>query len=374
LKKKKIEPIFALGSKGVFDPEVVGTDWEEPQELTVIGFMQRKVTYEGVDYKWEEYLLYKPRMPFYWLIHNEGHWNFGQSVPAGEVNAGPRGASYAGRNFKIYDMGEPEVNYVLGEFYWEVNVGEKVKSADYINPPDMLSRETNQNPSAIPKSEGSKRDKKNREINYTVSRYVSTEEIEKAFGAKDLERPHTVAPNQPYPHKPIYKTWGKLFLAAMLLVVIVLGTSRRALVSSTTKQLQPADPKVINTAPFQIRGGDNIAINVHATQWVHVAGKFIDDKGQPAANSDFGVYTGETVYLSSLPSGTYHLQYNVSWQNYASASPSFTVQVRQDVPHFSHIFWLGMGIMALPFCILIHHWIFDARRWSNSDFSPYNSE
>ena len=84
LKKKKIEPIIPLGSKGTFDPEIVGADWwEEPQELTVIGWMVRKVTYEGIDYTWHEYLLYKPRHPFYWLIYNDGHWSFGQSVPAG---------------------------------------------------------------------------------------------------------------------------------------------------------------------------------------------------------------------------------------------------------------------------------------------------
>jgi hypothetical protein len=374
LRKRKIEPIFALGSKGTFDPNVVNTDWESPQELMVIGFMQRKVTYEGVDYKWDEYLLYKPRMPFYWLINNQGHWSFGQSIPAGEVNAGAKGANYAGRDFKIYDRGEPVVDYVLGEFYWEVNVGDVVKSADYIAPPDMLSRETNQNPTAPPKSADSKRDKKNREINYTVSRYVPVEEVEKAFGVTDLERPHGIAPNQPYPHKPIYRTWGLMVVAALLVLALVLGTSKRTLVNSMTKQLQPADSKVINTDPFQINGWDNVAINVHGTQWVHVSGKFIDEKGQAVAGSDFGVYTGETVYLSPLPSGKYHLQYNANWQNPSLASPSFTVQVRQDVPHFSHIFWLGLGVMGLPFCILIHHWIFDARRWSNSDYSPYSSE
>ncbi len=373
LKKKKIEPIFALGSKGMFDPIVVNTDWESPQEFTVIGFMQRKVTYEGVDYKWEEYLLYKPRMPFYWLIHNEGHWSFGQSVPAGEVNAGPKGASYAGKNFKIYDRGEPVVNYVLGEFYWEVNVGETVKSADYIAPPDMLSRETNQNPSEIRKTSDAKRDKKNREINYTVSRYVPVEEIEKAFGAKDLATPHAIAPNQPYPYKSIYKNWGLMVVAALFLVVIVWGTSKKTKVVEKTEQLQPA-ARTVNTEPFQIKGGDNVAINVYGTQWVHIDGKFIDEKSQPVPNSDFGVHTGKTVFLSSLPSGKYHLQYTANWQNSSLPSPSFTVRVHQDVPHFAHVFWLGLGIMGLPFCIMIHHWIFDAKRWSNSDFSPYSSE
>ena len=374
LKKKKIEPILALGSKGVFDPEVVNADWEAPQELTVIGFLHRKVTYEGIDYSWHEYLLYAPRLPFYWLIYNEGHWSFGQSVPAGDVSAGPTSARYGGRSFKIFDRGEPVVNYVLGECYWEVNVGEKVSSADYINPPDMLSRETSHNPSAASKNPDSKRDKKNREINYTVSRYIPAAEVEKAFGIDGLRQPIGIAPNQPYPHKDIYRYWGLMCLAALLLVLIVYATSKRKLVADITEQIQPAESRVVNSQPFDLRGGDNIAINVTAGDWVHVGGKFIDEKGQPVPGSDFGVYRGKTVYLPALPSGKYHLQFTTTWRTGVSASPSFKVQVRQDVPHFSHVFWLGVGIMALPICVMIHHWTFDARRWKDSDFSPYSTE
>jgi hypothetical protein len=130
----------------------------------------------------------------------------------------------------------------------------------------------------------------------------------------------------------------------------------------------------VNTEPFDIKGGDNLAINVHGTQWVHVAGKFLDDKDQPVPNSEFGVYTGKTVYLTALPRGKYHLQFNTTWKTSTTASPSFTVQVRQDVPHFSQIFWLGVGIMGFPICVMLHHWTFSARRWKDSDYSPYSSE
>jgi hypothetical protein len=288
LKKKRIEPVLPLGSKGTFDPEVAGTDWDEPQELTVIGFMQRKVTYEGIDYSWHEYLLYKPRLPFYWLIYNNGHWSFGQSVPAGDVSAGPRQAYYGGRSFKIYDRGEPVVNYVLGEFYWEVKVGETVKSVDYIAPPDMLSRETTLYQAGVKKDRYSKRDKKNREINYTVSRYIPVEEIEKAFNVQDLRRPVSVAPNQPYPHKEIYKYWLGALVAAFFLVLFVLATSRRTTVTTISKQLQLADPKVITSEELTIKGGDNIAIGLTAADWVHAEGKFLDEQGSkssPVRNS-----------------------------------------------------------------------------------------
>ena len=377
LAKKKIEPILPLGSKGVFDPEVAGTDWEEPQELTVIGFMQRKVTYEGIDYSWHEYLLYKPRLPFYWLIYNEGHWSFGQSVPAGDVKAGPTQAYYSGASFKIYDRGEPVVDYVLGEFYWEVNVGEQVKSADYIHPPDMLSRETNQNPAASPmKDANAKRDKKNREINYTVSRYVPVEEIENAFGRDDLREPYSIAPNQPYPHKDIYKMWGLMCAAALFLILVVYATSSRRLVygNNKTYSFQPAASKEVVTEPFKLEGGDNICVNVNCFQWVYLDGEFINEKGEVPSNGKFGVSSGKKVYLEALPGGTYKMRFNATWKTMTSPSPSFTVEVRQDVPHFSQVFWLGLGIMLLPVGVMIHHVTFSARRWQDSDYSPFNTE
>ena len=374
LAKKKIEPILPLGSKGILDPEVAGTDWEEPQELTVIGFMQRKVTYEGIDYSWHEYLLYKPRLPFYWLIYNDGHWSFGQSVSAGDVSAGPRQAYYGGSSFKIYDRGEPVVNHVLGEFYWEVNVGERVKSVDYIAPPDMLSRETTQDPVALKKDPNSKRDKKNREINYTVSRYVPVEEIEKAFNVEELRRPVSIAPNQPYPHKGIYLYWLGACVAAFFVVLLVLAFSRRNNVTTITRQLQPADPKVITSEELEIKGGDNIAIKLTAADWVHAEGKFLDEQDRIVPGSEFGVSSGKTVYLDALPGGKYKVQIQTSWRTTTSASPNFALTVKQDVPHFSHIFWLGLGIMILPLGVMIHHITFSVRRWQESDYGPWQTE
>ncbi len=106
-------------------------------------------------------------------------------------------------SYKFMIAASRTVNYVLGEFYWEVNVGETVNAADYIAPPDMLSREVNQNPSELKKTPASKRDKKNREINYTVNRYVPVEEIEKAFGVNDLE---SRVPSPPISRTPIKRS------------------------------------------------------------------------------------------------------------------------------------------------------------------------
>ncbi len=130
-------------------------------------------------------------------------------------------------------------------------------------------------------------------------------------------------------------------LAAFFLVLIVMGTSKNRLISNTTKQLQPSDLRAFNSEPFEIKGGGNMAINVHGTEWVYVSGLFLDDKDKPVPDSDFGVYTGETVYLSALPAGKYHLQLNSKWKNSSAASPSFAVESGRMCPTFLDYFGWG---------------------------------
>ncbi|TRZ94213.1 MAG: DUF4178 domain-containing protein, partial [Rhodocyclaceae bacterium] len=62
----RIEPLIPLGSTGRF----VGQDW------TVIGFQQRIIRADGVDYHWQEYLLHHPEQGFRWLVESDGHWNW----------------------------------------------------------------------------------------------------------------------------------------------------------------------------------------------------------------------------------------------------------------------------------------------------------
>ena len=74
-------------------------------ERTVIGFFRRSVTFDRIDYSWDEYLLYHPRDGFEWLTVSDDQWNRVKSVPAGEVTALSSTATYDGKRvsalFKI---------------------------------------------------------------------------------------------------------------------------------------------------------------------------------------------------------------------------------------------------------------------------------
>ena len=174
--KIKYQPLLPLGSRG----KLGGDPWE------VIGFMRRAITVEGVDYEWSEYLLFNPYKGFRWLSEYNGHWNFlkntNQAPKRKEGGKRPE-VKYLDQTFLHFQTAEARVVYVLGEFYWKVQAGEKCEVTDYIAPPLILSRE-----------------KTEQEIAWSIGEYQDPETIRVAF-SPSASLPHRVgvAPNQPSP-------------------------------------------------------------------------------------------------------------------------------------------------------------------------------
>ena len=204
--KSKVKPTLPLGSVGRF----------EGSELTVIGFLVRSVTIEHVNYYWDEYLLYHPRLGFRWLTCSDHHWNYVQPIPPGSASVGGKTAFYRDRKFKLFQNATARVEHVLGECYWKVAVGEEVAISDFVCPPQMLSRE-------IFQQDGQE------EINWSLGTYVPVGDIAKTFGLTSLSQPSTVAPNQPFLYKSIYLSWAALSIVAFLvgLVFLTLHPERR---------------------------------------------------------------------------------------------------------------------------------------------------
>jgi hypothetical protein len=198
LRPSRIAPLIPLGTIGAFG----GTSY------TVIGFLVRSVTEEGVVYRWQEYLLYNPSVGFRWLVHSDDHWNFVTPVSPGEVDDRFQRANYAGKSFRLFQTGLATVRHVLGEFYWKVEVGEEVQTRDLIHPPEALSIETAQG-----------------EQNTSLGIYVRPAEIEKAFGVTNLRRSWSIGMNQPGPAIGfVTVTW---IVFAILMILVDVGLSSR---------------------------------------------------------------------------------------------------------------------------------------------------
>jgi hypothetical protein len=198
ISKRNQQPVIPLGTKGTI----------RGIEYTVIGFMERFVVHEGTKYPWTEYLLYEPRTGFRWLVHSEHHWNFVEPISAGEVSRSALNARYHGDDYRLFQHGSARVRHVLGEFYWRVEAGEKVRTKDYVCPPRMLSIETAEHDQSG-------------EMNVSLGTYMPVDEVESAFGVTGLARPWSPGPNQPSPQTgAIFRTWS-IFLLVLILMDVV---------------------------------------------------------------------------------------------------------------------------------------------------------
>lgn len=380
---RKAKTGIPLGTKGTF----------LDGELTVIGYMERTAGIEGTWYPFDEYLLYAPGVGFRWLVCSDGHWSYVQPVAPGAVQTSP--VRYDGVAFDTFQMAQLRVEKVLGEFYWQVAVGEQVYAADYIAPPAMLSCETSET-----------------EQTWSLSTYMTAKEVAAALRLPNLARipPVGVGPNQPYPLHGV----GKIG-AAVCIAMCVAGIARVATADRTRKHLevfsvpghtpsleQPASAKlpplpsenpgadppaevpanVAFSKPFMLESGKNIAIELDApldNSWLYVAVDLVNEATGAVVSYDANLeyYSGytdgeswsegsrdSTQFLSPMELGQYVLR--VETQQGSTQPISLTATVTQDV--FRPLQWgIAAGVVFGMFgLIAVHAARFRKARWDNS--------
>jgi uncharacterized protein DUF4178 len=397
LQPPKTPPIIPIGSVGEF----------EGVKQMVIGFMVRSVEFEGVRYYWEEFLLYNPRIGFRWLVRSDDNWSYVSAVPPGEVmhNSGTFGGkgdrvSFQGESYKIYQDAVARVEYVIGEFYWKVAVGEQTRAVDYVHPPRMLSMEASlvqrgtEEVAGVTNKKGRARSVPTGEINWSLGTYVKRRAVEKAFGITGLPRTSKIAPNQLFPHKKVYKYWGLMLAATLALGLIIMITGPRTKVFDQTFALQPVanseGTQVIFSDPFQLKGRQNIRVSARSNvdnSWLYVEGDLINDATGDVQTFSMpveyyhGVEDGESwsegsqspsTHLSALPAGQYMLRLEAQWEKWQQPA-TLSVRIDQGVPRFLHLFLAMLFVSVIPALVAFRHFNFEKRRWADSDYSPFGS-
>jgi hypothetical protein len=367
--------VIRLGSKGTVDGD----------EYVVAGFLQRAVTFDR-DYYWTEYLLYNRERGYRWLVHSDDHWSFVTPLRAGEVGesflfGGGLGktVTYNGRSFRLFQDATAQVRYVLGEFYWKVEVGESVDTADYVSPPFGISKEVTRTGA--------------REINYSHARYMTPKEVEKAFGVDDLPRPSGVGPLQPYNGPKLGAPFAILLLLLLATAIVVgIAKPRRTLFEQTFDiAAMPAGAetgRTFFTDPIEVSGRSNIVVEGYApvdNDWLYIDGDFVNTLTNKFSEFAFpleyyyGVDDGERwsegkqtrrVYLSRPEKGSYVLRLAASWPE-GKSPPNLTLRVHEGgfrLPHFLVAFFVLTGPAVLAF---IRRAKFESERWKESAHSPY---
>ena len=410
------EPILKIGTRGTL----------RGREYTVIGHLRREVIYEGTSYPWEEYLLYTPRQPFHWLIHAQGHWSLGQPVSAGDVVAYSRTASYRERSFRLFDKGRPCVTEVHGEFPWRVQIGETVDSADYVSPPWMLSREVTTSVmgefaaaneasdvvDATVVSDGSgasagqsggwgaealeeqqrrlsssrvppARKKKGRpplaqEVNYTLNEYLSHAELKAAFGIKRLGIPLTVAPHQPYPGRAYVPVAGIAFAVVCFAFLAMLLLIRPNEVMQFPVVEQLGGTNEYWSPPFELRALRNVRVSATTAgaNWGYFEGYLIRDGDAEGRTFALAIESGSSrsKYLMAFPEGTYRLRVRPQFPAGSAGTRTINVTLAQGAVNPTN--WMVLlGMTGVPLALLlIGYFLFEQSRWSQSDYSPWQSQ
>jgi hypothetical protein len=393
LGKKGPKPLIPLGTKGNL----------EGDEYILAGFQQRSVTYDR-KYFWHEYLLFHPKTKsFRWLIESDGHWSFGQSIASAEVddpqrNGAAKTVQHKGKTFRIFADAIATTEWVSGEFYWRVEVGETARAVDYIAPPQGLSKE-------IIGSD------KSAEIQYTLAHYVKTDDVAKAFGVKKLPPPRGVGMIQPFEGGAAGKVWSMLFLA-LIAVALFIGVTRarRQVFNETIRfddvttpawgadlpagETPPPQPpptnnehsRTIFTKPFTLTGGRNLMVDGYSdvsNNWVYVGGDIVNESTGQIESFDLPIeyYEGydqgehwtegshsKTVFIPAMPAGTYTMRLEGQWAG--STPPAVRVEVREGVFRWSH-FFLALFLISLPALWLgMRRGAFETKRWAEASFTP----
>ena len=369
-------PLIPLGTRG----KIRGTDYE------VVGFERRTIHVEGIRYSWHEYVLFNPYKGFRYLTEYNGHWNdtsILRSLPTVNDDVSPATVTYLGETYKHFQTANAATSFVLGEFPWQVRVGESSDVSDYVSPPRVISSE-----------------RTGKEVTWSMGEYISGRDIWKTFGLPG-EPPERVGvyENQPFPlGADTTKIW--LACAGFLVVLLLMFIAFESFAGND--QVMEAAYNVFDTSArgeasfvtdvFQLKGHtSDLEVTTQAdvnNNWIYLNYALINqDTGQAY---DFGrevsYYQGydedgswsegsrsDTVAIPSVPPGNYYFRIEPE-SELGGGTIRYWLSAKRDVPQAS---FFGIALLALLLPAGLITWRsmnFEHLRWAESDYGGSASD
>jgi hypothetical protein len=379
-----------LGTRGMLR----GIEWQ------AIGYVRRSV---AGGWAWQEYLLFNPYHGYRWLITDGRGWSLGRQLTFTPQRDNHETLRVGRQTFqRFYNDSTTRVDYVLGEFYWRVSVGEKVVGADWVRGGGMLSREKNAH-----------------EVSWTHAVLLGREEVPDAFGVAKRGRHWPPMPHERSPNAAWLGDGLKIALGILLLLIVVTmafgGTSRTTV--GTFSVASDGTGRTATIGPIHF-GNLYQRVEIRAdvptleNGWVDLDYSLVNRKTQQVYEA-YGAaehYSGSdsdgpwsegsrhaSISVASVPAGDYDLVVDYKGNRWTSSStysssyadlsgdgsgkpdlgwmtpenqPQVVVEVRTGTL-FASSFWIALILLLLPLLIgLIRHIQFDKARQAESDFAP----
>jgi hypothetical protein len=279
--------------------------------------------------------------------------------------------------FRHFQRANAETSFVLGEFPWQVRVGDRMQADDYVHPPLLLSREQTRD-----------------EVTWSLGEYVPPRRIWEAFRLEgNPPHPRGVFANQPSPHPASAPMWfACLAFAAVLLVLLLVSSASRTEVytgSGTYAAADSAERNVLVTEPFTITGRP-ARLRVKVETDVTNESAYFDmtlvneatgrtREFDAEASYYYGYDAGERwsegsrrdgANVARVPAGRYRLV----------VAPQSASDVRYSIRavHGGPPAWLYLlGLLALlvpPLARLLMGATFEHGRWMESDYPPTSGD
>jgi predicted RNA-binding Zn-ribbon protein involved in translation (DUF1610 family) len=360
-----VEPGIPLGSTG----RMHGAEW------TVLGVQQQTIGVEGVKYSWREYLLHAPERGFRYLTEYDGHWN--DVVPLKEaprmIGRGQQmRVRHRGTWFRHFQRAAAETTFVLGEFPWQVRVGDRVEANDFVAPPLLLSREKTRD-----------------EVTWSLGEYVPGQRIWDAFGLQGTPpHPRGVYANQPVPHPSATPLWYAFmaFAAVLLVVLVVSSASVRqvyaaratyATTDSAAQNILVSDPFTITGRPSRLQVGVDTDVS---NAWAFFEMTLVDEGTGRARrfSREVSYYYGDdgtthwsegsrrgTAHVPRVPPGRYRLI--VAPQ--APTDVSYSIRAVHGTSALSLYVIALLVLVVPPLWRTARHIGFESSRWNESDYA-----
>lgn len=372
----QLTPRIPLGTRGTWK----GAPWE------VIGCQVVTITVDEVDYSWTEYVCFNPYRGFLYLSEYQGHWNVIEKLrrrPERQTEGARPTVELEGRTFKHFQTAVARTTAALGEFPWELRVGDSVLSRDFVSPPYILSAESSDN-----------------EETWSLGTYTPPDVIRKMFGLdKGLIAPVGVFANQPNPHEHtagrVFKRMGLAVLALMMMFLlnVALAGNRTVFTQGYSYHRSMGDSVAAFVTPaFELDGRpSSVAIDIDVpfrNDWIFFTFSLINEAtGETReVTRQVSYYTGtdsdgrwtegstsETVRIAGVPAGRWFLRVQPEGGEPANPVASYTLRVRRDAPHYA-LYGLALVALLLPATFaLLPSASFESRRWAESDHAPVSS-
>jgi hypothetical protein len=368
-------PLIPLGTRGT----IRDTAYE------VVGFQRRTIHVDGIPYSWHEYVLFNPYKGFRYLTEYNGHWNdtsMLRSLPTVRESLTRPTVTYLGETYRHFQTAQAATSFVLGEFPWQVRVGETADVSDYVSPPRVISCE-----------------RTGKEVTWSLGEYVSGSDIWKAFRLPGTPPARVgVYENQPSPlsadTKKIWVAFAGFALAVLGMIIVFWSFARNEQVLQGIYEFNTnahGEASFV-TDVFELKGrASDVELTTTSNlnnNWIYLNYALINqDTGQAY---DFGrevsYYHGydsdgawseggnhDSVAVPTVPPGNYYLRIEPE-SDFNRGTIWYSITAKRDVPQIS---FYGIALLALLAPAGLITWRsmnFEHLRWAESDYAPTGSD